>query len=143
MATSQSSSPTSHNDGAAAWRSHVVDPPSKYVTPAPAVHEVVMERGLRIPMRDGTQLSATLWRPKAAGPFPTLVERGPHRLEERTGPAGEYYAARGYAVLSVGLRGCSGSEGTFSGPIPGSPREMGTTPSSGPRRSPGATAGWA
>ncbi|MEZ4681296.1 MAG: CocE/NonD family hydrolase [Caldilineaceae bacterium] len=108
-------------DTAMAWTQYVTDSPQEHLATQPARHEVVIERGLRIPMRDGTQLSAVLWRPDTAGPFPTLVERGPHRLEERTGPAGEYHAARGYAVLSVGLRGCAGSEGTFTGTIPGSP----------------------
>jgi putative CocE/NonD family hydrolase len=42
-------------------------------------------------------------------------------LEERSGDAGHYHAARGLAVLSVGLRGCSGSGGEFNGIIPGSP----------------------
>jgi predicted acyl esterase len=56
-----------------------------------------------------------MWRPARKGRYPVLVERGPHRLEERTGPAGHYHAARGYVVVSVGLRGCSGSGGQFRG----------------------------
>ncbi len=103
------------------WEAYVVDPPQQRVESKPATYEVVVETGLRIPMYDGTELAATLWRPKQVGRYPALVERAPHRLEERTGPAGAYYAARGYAVLGVGLRGCSGSGGTFTGNIPGTP----------------------
>ena len=106
---------------ASPWKTYVVDAPRKYITAQPVVHEVIIERGLRIPMRDGTELAAIFWRPRRKGRYPALIERGPHRPEERTGPAGEYYAARGYAVLSVGLRGCSGSEGEFLGPVPGAP----------------------
>jgi putative CocE/NonD family hydrolase len=72
-------------------------------------------------MRDGTELAAILWRPKGEGPWPVLVERCPHRLVPRSGDAGIYHAGRGIAVLSVGLRGCAGSGGDFSGAIPGSP----------------------
>ncbi len=114
MAKRQSSSP--------AWKKLVVSSPGSHTKAQRPAGEVVIERNLRIPMRDGTELGATLWRPGRKSSYPALVERGPHRLEERTGAAGQYYAARGYCVLSVGLRGCSGSGGEFRGPIPGSPR---------------------
>ncbi|MCE7987450.1 MAG: CocE/NonD family hydrolase [Caldilinea sp. CFX5] len=114
MTTSQSSGLV-----LAAWQPYIVDAPSKKISIEPARYEVVIERGIRIPMRDGIELAAILWRPKEQGIYPALVERAPHRLEDRTGPPGEYYAARGYAVLGVGLRGCSGSGGEFLGPMPG------------------------
>lgn len=95
------------------WEAYVVTPPGDKFTAQPPTHEVVVERGLRIPMRDGTELAAMLWRPEGEGPFPVLVERSPMRLEERSGAAGAYHAARGIAVLSVGLRGCVGSDGEF------------------------------
>ena len=101
------------------WQSYIVDAPSKGIIIQSARYEVTVERGVRIPMRDGTELAAILWRPKEQGVYPALVERAPHRLEDRTGPAGKYYAERGYAVLGVGLRGCSGSGGEFLGPMPG------------------------
>src|SRR4051812_25325454 len=101
----------------APWEPHVVVAPQQRLTEQPAAHEIIVERDLRIPMRDGTELAAVLWRPKPEGRYPALVERGPHRLEERTGPPGEYHAARGLAVLGVALRGCSGSGGAFLGPM--------------------------
>lgn len=105
----------------ASWEQLISSSPASRTVARPAEDAVVVERGLRVPMRDGTCLGAMLWRPETPGRYPVLVERGPHRLEWRTGPAGAYYAARGYVVVSVNLRGCGESEGTFSGPMPGSP----------------------
>jgi uncharacterized protein len=116
---------TPHTPGNAAhvpWQAYTVPSPTEKTVPSRPTHEVIVERGHRIPMSDGTELTAMLWRPKGDGPWPVLVERCPHRLEERSGNAGHYHAARGLAVLSVGLRGCSGSGGEFNGIIPGSPR---------------------
>jgi uncharacterized protein len=105
---------------AAPWEAYAVPAPRDVLTSRPHDHDVVAERDIRIPMRDGTVLAAMLWRPAGAGPWPVLVERSPMRFEERTGPAGEYHAGRGVAVLAVGLRGCLGSGGEFSADI-GSP----------------------
>ena len=105
----------------------VVDPPSKYAGMRPASQAFIVETGIRVPMADGTQLAAMLWRPKRRGRYPVLVERVPYPLASRTGPAGEYYAARGYAVIGVSLRGRGGSEGKFSGPMPGTPPGDGYT----------------
>jgi putative CocE/NonD family hydrolase len=105
----------------ATWTDLVVASPASRTQERPPEHEVVVERGLRVPMRDGVELSALLWRPKGRGRYPVLVERDPHRGEWRTGRAGEYCAARGYAVMHVDLRGCGGSGGKFSGPMPGAP----------------------
>jgi len=98
-----------------------VDPPAKYAEARPGSQAFTVETGVRVPMADGTQLAAMLWRPRRRGRYPALVERVPYSLESRTGPAGEYYAARGYAVIGVSLRGRGGSEGTFRGPVPGTP----------------------
>lgn len=95
------------------WERLVVESPSARTKARPPEHQVAIVPGLRVPMRDGTELGAMLWRPAALGRYPVLVERAPHRLSARTGPAGEYYAARGYAVLGVNLRGCGASQGEF------------------------------
>jgi len=103
------------------WTELITDSPASRTRTRPPEHEVSVERGLRIPMRDGTELGAMLWQPKTSGRYPVIVERGPHRLEERTGQAGAYYAERGYVVVSVSLRGSGESGGDFVGPMPGSP----------------------
>jgi len=109
------------------WERFVVSSPGSRTVARPPEHQVSVETGLRAPMRDGTRLGAMLWRPAAPGRYPVLVERGPHLLQSRTGPAGEYYAARGYAVLGVNLRGSGESEGDFRGPMPGAALERRST----------------
>ena len=108
-------------DHPAAIRKLIVDSPRKSIAARPASQAFVVETGVRVPMADGTELAAMLWRPKRKGKYPTLVERVPYPLQSRTGKAGEYYAARGYAVIGVSLRGRGGSGGTFRGPMPGTP----------------------
>ncbi|MGQ9629818.1 MAG: CocE/NonD family hydrolase [bacterium] len=76
-------------------------------------YEIEIERNVRIPMRDGTRLSAIIYKPKGDGPFPALVERVPYELEGRLGDNGEYYARRGYVVVGQNTRGSFASEGRF------------------------------
>ena len=37
--------------------------------------DVIVERNIEVPMRDGTVLRSDIWRPDAAGQFPVLIER--------------------------------------------------------------------
>ncbi len=70
-------------------------------------------RGLRIPVRDGVELAADLYRaePEAAG---TLLTRGPYgRSLPMALPFARVFAERGYNVLNVSCRGTFGSGGTF------------------------------
>ena len=70
-------------------------------------------RGLRIPVRDGVELAADLYRaePEAAG---TLLIRGPYgRSLLMALPFARVFAERGYNVLYVSCRGTFGSGGTF------------------------------
>jgi uncharacterized protein len=102
------------------WTERLVHSPASVTQARPPEHRVVVEPEVTAPMRDGTVLAGMLWRPEAPGRYPVLVERGPHRPELRTGPAGEYYAARGYVVVGLNVRGCGASGGTFDGSV-GSP----------------------
>jgi putative CocE/NonD family hydrolase len=74
-------------------------------------HEVEVERGVAVPMRDGTILRADVYRPAASGRFPVLVERVGYELGARVSAYGPYYAQRGYAVVGQNVRGAYGSEG--------------------------------
>jgi putative CocE/NonD family hydrolase len=104
------------------WTRRIVASPLSRTQPRPAEQGVLVEGGLGAPMRDGAQLAGVVWRPAEPGRYPVLVERAPHRPEERTGPAGQYYAARGYAVVGLNLRGCGASGGDFDGASLGAPR---------------------
>ncbi|WP_330298024.1 CocE/NonD family hydrolase [Streptomyces sp. NBC_00503] len=71
---------------------------------------------VRIPMRDGTQLYARIWRPVTDEPVPALLEYLPYRLTDWTAPRDwqrhPWYAGHGYASVRVDVRGhgCSGGD---------------------------------
>jgi uncharacterized protein len=75
---------------------------------------VDVDHSQRLTMVDGTQLTASLYRPRGAqGPLPTILVRLPyHRLLYSEGyNAGLFFAHQGYAVLVQDLRGTGESGG--------------------------------
>jgi putative CocE/NonD family hydrolase len=77
-------------------------------------HEIVVETGVKVPMRDGTLLDAMIWRPAAPCQYPVLVERVAYELAWRATANGEYYARHGYVVVAQNVRGTFASEGSFA-----------------------------
>jgi putative CocE/NonD family hydrolase len=105
------------------------------------LYPVHIEWGIRVPMRDGVELAADLYRPGQAqvstsaqakgvpygpwapastivqpspGPFPTIVVRTPYgRSHPDRIAEGRYFASHGYAVLVVDVRGRGDSDGRF------------------------------
>ncbi|HJQ60999.1 MAG TPA: CocE/NonD family hydrolase [Vineibacter sp.] len=95
-------------------------------------NDVLVERDIMVPMRDGTRLATDVYRPAVdgqpvAGRFPVILERTPYgkgetSRSERTAadprprPRLEVAASfvrHGYAVVFQDTRGRYGSEGTF------------------------------
>ncbi|MCY3778056.1 MAG: CocE/NonD family hydrolase [Candidatus Aminicenantes bacterium] len=80
--------------------------------PSQPVHEIIDESKMPVPMRDGVNLAAHVYRPDAPGKFPTLMLlryfRAPFQNEHA-----EYFAKRGYAVALVDSRGRYDSGGTW------------------------------
>jgi uncharacterized protein len=75
---------------------------------------IVEERDVRVPMRDGTRLTADIWRPDTDQPVPVLVSRTPYGKDMLTlmsAPA--ELAAAGFAVVLQDCRGRFGSEGEW------------------------------
>lgn len=76
----------------------------------------VCEEHLFIPMRDGTRLSAYVYRPEGAGKWPVLFEQ---RYASVTNTATRKNSAdlarRGYVVAMVNFRGSQLSEGSYEG----------------------------
>jgi putative CocE/NonD family hydrolase len=70
---------------------------------------------VRITARDGIELSANLWRPVTDEPVPAILEMIPYGKDNwrRTadGVRGEWFAARGYALCRVDVRGTGSSFG--------------------------------
>jgi hypothetical protein len=81
----------------------------------PATRDIVVQRGLRVPMPDGTVLLADRWAPRHADPsLPTALIRTPYG---RRGPmvamAAPPLAERGFQVVVQSTRGTFGSGGDF------------------------------
>src|SRR5262249_21646511 len=73
-------------------------------------------REARIPVRDGTELAATLYLPaQPAGPVPALLEYRPYRKDDamlaRDYELYSYLATHGYAGARVDIRGTGSSDG--------------------------------
>ncbi|MET7854631.1 CocE/NonD family hydrolase [Streptomyces avermitilis] len=77
------------------------------------------EEHVRIPMSDGTQLSARIWRPTSSDsePVPAVLEYIPYRKRDLTSVRDSihhpYLAGHGYACVRVDLRGTGDSEGVL------------------------------
>lgn len=99
--------------------------PQKYAEPSAAQYEVQEVDEIRIPMKDGVHLSASIFMPKATQPgerFPVLLHTTPYResmsdLRTRgeTPPYfSHYFAQRGYVKVYLQTRGTGGSEGVVT-----------------------------
>ena len=76
-------------------------------------YDVLIERGVEAKMRDGVVLRADIYRPKADGKFPVLLQRTPY--DKRGGvDFGLRAASQGYVVIFQDVRGRYASEGEWS-----------------------------
>lgn len=80
----------------------------------PAADAPDVTLGIRIPLRDGTILNGTLYRPAGqTGPLPTVLAMTPY-IADGYYPYVVPIARRGYAVLVADVRGRGSSEGVFN-----------------------------
>jgi hypothetical protein len=77
-----------------------------------AQYQVRFERNAAVVMRDGVTLRADIYRPKAEGKFPVLLERTPYDKYSNIDSALRG-AARGYVVVLEDVRGRNASEGDW------------------------------
>jgi uncharacterized protein len=69
--------------------------------------------GVKIPLRDGVRLNATLYKPaRLKEPRPCLFTLTPY-VSDNNHDRGMYFAAHGYPFLTVDVRGRGNSEGSF------------------------------
>src|SRR5438034_3065734 len=75
-------------------------------------YEIIVEHDVAAKMRDGVTLRADIYRPKAEGKFPVLLQRTPYN---KTGARdfGMRRAARGYVVVAQDVRGRYASQGDW------------------------------
>ncbi|MFQ5915040.1 MAG: CocE/NonD family hydrolase [Nitrospinota bacterium] len=112
-----------------AWPQHPFNEPPKTPEQSLPKYSIYTEEGIRIPMRDGVNLAADVFRPYAPGEkFPALVAWSPYsrQLQQTLVPIGqneagitEFWTPRGYVHAVVDARGSNDSEGAwdFCGPI--------------------------
>jgi predicted acyl esterase len=79
---------------------------------ASELFEVTVERGVSAKMRDGVVLRADIYRPKAEGTFPVLLQRTPYNKSNGV-TFGVRAAARGFVVIFQDVRGRYSSEGEW------------------------------
>jgi putative CocE/NonD family hydrolase len=81
---------------------------------SPAQYKVKREFNVRVPMRDGTMLSADIYRPDADGKFPVVLSRSPYNKNSKsTLNRGISFAEQGYVYITQDCRGRYDSEGHF------------------------------
>ena len=69
--------------------------------------------GVKIPLRDGVKLSATVYTPaQQKAPAPCIFTLTPY-IAQSYHDRGMYFAAHGYPFLTVDVRGRGNSEGVF------------------------------
>jgi putative CocE/NonD family hydrolase len=84
----------------------------------PSVSSVDVERGLLIPLADGTGLAGDLYRPAGRPSGPVLVSYYPYRHDDIIGSLFEQtrigLARRGYATLFADMTGTGASDGSYA-----------------------------
>ncbi|MFN8528837.1 MAG: CocE/NonD family hydrolase [Anaerolineae bacterium] len=81
-------------------------------TPALIDQAVELLWGVKIPMRDGVKLNATVFRPKNSNPLPVIFTLTPY-LADTYQIRAAYFSRNGYVFAMVDCRGRGNSEGEF------------------------------
>ena len=92
------------------------NPGARPGNPSPATHEILVERDVPIPMRDGAVMRADIYRPKTEGRFPVLVESSAYERGNSTDirmGTHTFFVPRGYVFIIRNTRGRYTSEGEF------------------------------
>ena len=80
----------------------------------PPLNKITVERGVQVPMRDGTILVADHFAPVTAQPRATVLLRSPYGRGPQFAILARPIAEHGYHVLLQSTRGTFGSGGTFT-----------------------------
>lgn len=74
---------------------------------------VLEEMDVKVPMRDGIQLSTNVYRPNEPGKYPVLLRRTPYGNGGPGNSEAKFYVERGYVFVNQDTRGRFESEGVF------------------------------
>lgn len=83
-----------------------------FAAQGPQPDAITVEHGVAVKMRDGSTLRADIYRPKADGKFPTLLQRTPYNKDGGQ-EFGRQAAAQGYVAIVQDVRGRYTSEGDW------------------------------
>ncbi|HOX37690.1 MAG TPA: CocE/NonD family hydrolase [Candidatus Brocadiia bacterium] len=72
--------------------------------------EIVFEKNVMVPMRDGVRLATDLYRPAADGKYPAILMRTPYNKDAQKH---DEMVRKGYVLVSQDCRGRFASEGDF------------------------------
>lgn len=77
-------------------------------------YDVILHRGVDVPMQDGVFLSADVYLPKTNHEVPAILVRTPYgKTTKEADGTGRYFACRGYGVVYMDVRGRGDSDGKF------------------------------
>ena len=83
----------------------------------PATYQTTEDKNVAIEMRDGVKLSAGIVRPDDTAPHPVIVVQTPYNrsggIGAFLGGSTDFFAERGYVVVTVDVRGTGSSGGTW------------------------------
>lgn len=91
----------------------VSDPTTKYPELSQPTFTPLIERGVKIPMRDGIELIADIARPNNTDRHPVILVRTPYNRSNAF-IEGEWWAKRGYIFISQDVRGRFDSGGEWN-----------------------------
>jgi uncharacterized protein len=89
------------------------DPSSRYPELSQPTMKTTVAKGVKIKMRDGTELVADIFRPADGEKYPAILRRTPYGRESRAAAEGEWWASRGYALIVQDVRGRNDSDGEW------------------------------
>ena len=75
--------------------------------------EFIFEHNVPIPMRDGTKLTATIFRPEGEGQYPVILMRSPYGKPDKKTDEAKRYTEAGYVMVIQDCRGRGSSEGIW------------------------------
>ena len=94
----------------------------EYLNLSTPQYEITRGDDVTVPMRDGIQLLADVFRPTAPGRYPVLIAASPYprQIQDLGAPMGfieagasDFFVPRGYVHVIANLRGTSGLGGIF------------------------------
>lgn len=89
-----------------------VDPTLAYKELSQPTYRSTADKGVKVPMRDGVNLVTDVVRPNADGRYPAILIRTPYGRASNA-LEGDWWAQRGYVLVSQDVRGRFDSEGDF------------------------------